>query len=125
VTIVQIGALVAFVTKPLSMNWAPFHLCKSKLYTNTLLAMLNSRTQAEGMAPRTGYFEHSLPLQEVSNGETAHQVHDKIPDRIQAWESAGVDWDAHPVPVAPEKHTRVVDSDGAGDRVVDEGTRYV
>ncbi|KAN0085804.1 hypothetical protein V8E55_006938 [Tylopilus felleus] len=39
VTIVQIGALVAFVTKPLSMNWAPFHLCKSKLYTNTLLAI--------------------------------------------------------------------------------------
>ncbi|KAH7920451.1 hypothetical protein BV22DRAFT_802167 [Leucogyrophana mollusca] len=43
VTLVQIGMLVAFLGDPLFLYWIPFHTCKGKLYTNTLLAMLNSR----------------------------------------------------------------------------------
>ncbi|KAH7913187.1 hypothetical protein BJ138DRAFT_670559 [Hygrophoropsis aurantiaca] len=35
--------LVAYVSAPSYLYWMPFHLCKSKLYTNTMLAMLNSR----------------------------------------------------------------------------------
>ncbi|KAH7923940.1 hypothetical protein BV22DRAFT_549396 [Leucogyrophana mollusca] len=43
VTIVQIGMLVAYLSARSYLYWMPFHLTKSKLYTNTMLAMLNSR----------------------------------------------------------------------------------
>ncbi|KIJ63310.1 hypothetical protein HYDPIDRAFT_113288 [Hydnomerulius pinastri MD-312] len=43
VTIVQVGMLASYLVARAYLYWMPFHLCKSKLYTNTLLAMLNSR----------------------------------------------------------------------------------
>ncbi|KAF8432430.1 hypothetical protein L210DRAFT_922186 [Boletus edulis BED1] len=43
-TIVQIGMLSSYLYAREHLYWMPFHLCKSKLYTNTLLAMLNSRS---------------------------------------------------------------------------------
>ncbi|EGN96186.1 hypothetical protein SERLA73DRAFT_162091 [Serpula lacrymans var. lacrymans S7.3] len=43
VTFVQLGMLIAYLCAATDLYWMPFHLCKSKLYTNTLLAMLNSR----------------------------------------------------------------------------------
>ncbi|KAF8550145.1 hypothetical protein OG21DRAFT_449768 [Imleria badia] len=89
VTVIQIGTLVAFVAKPASMYWAPFHFSKSKLYTNTL-------------PPRTPSPDRSLPFQNVSNGETetANQVYSEIPDRDQIEA-----WDALPVLVVLEKHS--------------------
>ncbi|KIJ67551.1 hypothetical protein HYDPIDRAFT_38052 [Hydnomerulius pinastri MD-312] len=47
VTIIQIGMLVAYLPATGYLYWMPFHLCKSKLYTNTMLAMLNSRSRDE------------------------------------------------------------------------------
>ncbi|KAH7913167.1 hypothetical protein BJ138DRAFT_1111709 [Hygrophoropsis aurantiaca] len=43
VTIIQIATMVAYLGKRGYLYWMPFQICKSKLYTNTLLAMLNSR----------------------------------------------------------------------------------
>jgi len=47
VTIFQIGMLAAFSCDKSGLYWMPLHLCKSKLYTNTFLAMLNSRENTE------------------------------------------------------------------------------
>ncbi|KIJ63156.1 hypothetical protein HYDPIDRAFT_92942 [Hydnomerulius pinastri MD-312] len=38
VTILQVSMLVSYVTARSYLYWMPFHLCKSKLYTNTLCA---------------------------------------------------------------------------------------
>ncbi|KAF8122655.1 hypothetical protein EV363DRAFT_821740 [Boletus edulis] len=107
VTILQIGMLITFVSRPASIYWMPFHLVKSKVYANTLLGMLNSRTQAEHIAPRTSCSDRSVHLQDVSSGEATSQVEvrseirDRDRDRIS--ERARVNWDALPVPGAPEK----------------------
>ncbi|KAI9569011.1 hypothetical protein HD554DRAFT_2094667 [Boletus coccyginus] len=43
-SIIEIGLLCSYISAKNSLYWMPFHLCKSKLYTNTLLAMLNTRS---------------------------------------------------------------------------------
>ncbi|KAH7914097.1 hypothetical protein BJ138DRAFT_1144613 [Hygrophoropsis aurantiaca] len=45
VTLIQIGMLAGYLVARTQLYWMPFHLCKSKLYTNTLLAMLNSQAR--------------------------------------------------------------------------------
>ncbi|KAL5512544.1 hypothetical protein ACEPAG_3197 [Sanghuangporus baumii] len=44
VAVAQIGFLTAYVSAPAKIYWMPFHLSVSKLHVNTLLAMLNSRS---------------------------------------------------------------------------------
>ncbi|KAH8110522.1 hypothetical protein DFH11DRAFT_773531 [Phellopilus nigrolimitatus] len=44
VAIAQIGFLASYLSAPTKIYWMPFHLSVSKLHVNTLLAMLNSRT---------------------------------------------------------------------------------
>ncbi|KAF9070771.1 hypothetical protein BDP27DRAFT_1322991 [Rhodocollybia butyracea] len=44
VTLDQTLFLVLFLTKTQKLWWLPFHLCSSKIYVNTMVAMLNSRT---------------------------------------------------------------------------------
>ncbi|KAH7914096.1 hypothetical protein BJ138DRAFT_1110906 [Hygrophoropsis aurantiaca] len=56
VTIVQTGMLIAYLSAPLFLYWTPFQMLKSKLYTNTLLAMLNSR--GEGQSWSTAHTLH-------------------------------------------------------------------
>jgi len=48
VTIVQLAYMCVFVAMPSQQIWILFHLIVSKLYVNTLLAMLNSREVAHG-----------------------------------------------------------------------------
>jgi hypothetical protein len=43
VTLDQTLFLVLFLTKTEKLWWLPFHLCSSKIYVNTMIAMLNSR----------------------------------------------------------------------------------
>ncbi|KAH7920450.1 hypothetical protein BV22DRAFT_1098083 [Leucogyrophana mollusca] len=59
VTLIQIGMLVAYLSARTYLYWTPFHLCKSKLYTNTLRARLNSPNQEEEV-PRTDEATRSL-----------------------------------------------------------------
>ncbi|KAH7925956.1 hypothetical protein BV22DRAFT_399243 [Leucogyrophana mollusca] len=47
VTIVQIGTMISYLSQRGYLYWMPFQICKSKLYTNTLLAMLNSRGRGQ------------------------------------------------------------------------------
>jgi len=47
-TIVQLAYMCVFVGMPSKQIWIPFHLVVSKLYVNTLLAMLNSRDVLHG-----------------------------------------------------------------------------
>jgi len=48
VTVMQLAYLCVFVGMPTKQIWIPFHLVVSKLYVNTLLAMLNSREAIHG-----------------------------------------------------------------------------
>lgn len=48
VTVVQLAYMCVFVAMPSKQIWIPFHLVVSKLYINTLLAMLNSREVLHG-----------------------------------------------------------------------------
>ncbi|KIM89270.1 hypothetical protein PILCRDRAFT_218837 [Piloderma croceum F 1598] len=48
VTIVQVAYVCVFLAMPSKQIWIPFHLVVSKLYVNTLLAMLNSRDALQG-----------------------------------------------------------------------------
>ncbi|KIJ63157.1 hypothetical protein HYDPIDRAFT_113752 [Hydnomerulius pinastri MD-312] len=50
VTLLQIGSLAAFASATYYLYWVPFYLCKSKIYTNTLLAMLNSRSNEKHLS---------------------------------------------------------------------------
>ncbi|KIJ59487.1 hypothetical protein HYDPIDRAFT_33174 [Hydnomerulius pinastri MD-312] len=43
-TLVQGTDLLLFVCAPNQDTWVPFHMCLSKVYVNTLLAMLNARS---------------------------------------------------------------------------------
>ncbi|KAF8558514.1 hypothetical protein OG21DRAFT_1161242 [Imleria badia] len=67
VSIIQIGVLSSYLPAKNYLYWMPFHLCKSKLYTNTLLAMLNSRSgESAGtiMFTSEGDMEKAAPLKE-------------------------------------------------------------
>ncbi|KAF7979660.1 hypothetical protein HWV62_41643 [Athelia sp. TMB] len=47
-TLFQLAYMIVFVSMPSKQIWIPFHLVVSKLYVNTLLAMLNSRDVLHG-----------------------------------------------------------------------------
>ncbi|KAH7890010.1 hypothetical protein F5I97DRAFT_623432 [Phlebopus sp. FC_14] len=66
VTVVQIATLVVYIAATLHFYWMPFHLCKSKLYTSTLLLMLNSRGEASTELP-TIQFRPTLQLPEIAS----------------------------------------------------------
>ncbi|KZT19517.1 hypothetical protein NEOLEDRAFT_1172997 [Neolentinus lepideus HHB14362 ss-1] len=57
VGIIQFAYLLTFVIIPAKQIWMPFHLVVSKVYVNTLLAMLNSREITSG---RGAYEEESV-----------------------------------------------------------------
>ncbi|EPQ54522.1 hypothetical protein GLOTRDRAFT_139097 [Gloeophyllum trabeum ATCC 11539] len=57
VAVIQLAYLLAFVIVPAKQIWMPFHLVVSKVYVNTLLAMLNSREITSG---RGAYEEESV-----------------------------------------------------------------
>ncbi|KAF8189021.1 hypothetical protein BJ912DRAFT_1143217, partial [Pholiota molesta] len=48
-TFLQLFCLIAFEIKPDSMAWVPFHVSTSKVYTNSVLATLNSRNTIRGV----------------------------------------------------------------------------
>ncbi|KAF8158350.1 hypothetical protein B0H34DRAFT_708387 [Crassisporium funariophilum] len=47
-TAIQLGFFVTFVSMPTRPVWMPFHLVASKVFINSLLAMLNSREIHQG-----------------------------------------------------------------------------
>ncbi|TDL23430.1 hypothetical protein BD410DRAFT_160284 [Rickenella mellea] len=66
VTSAQILVVVLYVYAPQKFYWFPVHICLSKLYVNTLLAMLNSRarlrskiSQTVDFAPNILHFTHA------------------------------------------------------------------
>ncbi|OCB91320.1 hypothetical protein A7U60_g1439 [Sanghuangporus baumii] len=48
--VAQLGNMIAYILAPTMLYWVPFHLCLSKLYVNSLLALLNSRHSLRGAA---------------------------------------------------------------------------
>jgi len=69
VTIVQVAYMVVFLAMPSKQIWIPFHLVVSKLYINTLLAMLNSRDTIHGRGINEE--ESALSSGKVSDGLTS------------------------------------------------------
>ncbi|KAG9318216.1 hypothetical protein JVU11DRAFT_296 [Chiua virens] len=61
ISVIQIGALVAYLSAKDYLYWMPFHLCKSKLYTNTL-SMLNARLGGGPESPASSRPPWSLPV---------------------------------------------------------------
>ncbi|KIJ63155.1 hypothetical protein HYDPIDRAFT_113746 [Hydnomerulius pinastri MD-312] len=112
VTIVQVGMLIAFTSAPGFLYWMPFHLCKSKLYTNTLRALLNSRGQDRNFyTSQTHYLRRSaagsaayhnavraapshLQLQDTEGPHTGTEgtAGTVDPDDLRAWNNARVNW---------------------------------
>jgi len=65
-SMVQIGMLVSYLVAKDFLYWVPFALFKSKLYTNTLLAMLNSRSGGSFQSQSTSQPLWTLPFIDLS-----------------------------------------------------------
>ncbi|TDL23437.1 hypothetical protein BD410DRAFT_787272 [Rickenella mellea] len=79
VTSAQILVVVLYVYAPTKFYWAPVHDCLSKLYLNTLLAMLNSRALLRSkLFGETKVTQHNAiqfpPDQSVVSGEICTTV---------------------------------------------------
>jgi len=61
-SIIQIGMLSSYLSAKNYLYWMPFHLCQSKLYTNTLLAMLNSRSGGSFQSQTLSRTAWSMPV---------------------------------------------------------------
>ncbi|KAN0075404.1 hypothetical protein V8E55_011427 [Tylopilus felleus] len=73
-SIVQIGLLCTYLSAKDDLYWVPFHLCKSKLYTNTLLAMLNSRSGGSFQSQTPSHSRWSLPIVNLATEESADTI---------------------------------------------------
>ncbi|KIK67061.1 hypothetical protein GYMLUDRAFT_849204 [Collybiopsis luxurians FD-317 M1] len=52
-TVIQVLSLVVYVAQPTKLTWVAFHMCLSKLYFITMVAMLNTRTSLRKQLDRT------------------------------------------------------------------------
>jgi len=87
VTIVQVAYMAVFVAMPSKQIWIPFHLVVSKLYINTLLAMLNSREIVQGRGINEE--ESTLSSRKASDGLTSSSgaTHSGAPVRFNVMDS--------------------------------------
>ncbi|KAJ3885237.1 hypothetical protein GG344DRAFT_70710 [Lentinula edodes] len=68
VSIDQTLFLILFLTKTQKLWWLPFHLCSSKIYVNTMVAMLNSRNDLLRTFDGNGIITDSnMPVQSKAN----------------------------------------------------------
>ncbi|KAL5522439.1 hypothetical protein ACEPAG_8455 [Sanghuangporus baumii] len=60
--VAQLGNMIAYILAPTMLYWVPFHLCLSKLYVNSLLALLNSRNSLRGAAQDVSRMDFRVDL---------------------------------------------------------------
>jgi len=92
VTLDQTLFLVFFLTKTERLWWLPFHLCSSKIYVNTMVAMLNSRNSLRTKFDNKNGVITDSDLPGYSSTQTAtrtSQLVDSIPDRSIAINKSG------------------------------------
>ncbi|TDL15239.1 hypothetical protein BD410DRAFT_845367 [Rickenella mellea] len=70
VTAAQVSMVVLYLCGPQKFYWNPVHMCLTKLYVNTLLAMLNARAQLRSQAASNS--THELSTKSATEAQFAN-----------------------------------------------------